>query len=490
VDQQKPKKATNEPIGFNLIKPYPAGSNHAIDKFKRKIQDQSARIYTKADLLTVIPILQSMASDSMEEKTLLMIKKLKLCCVIFQFSGAALEEVKNMGSCKYELAKENKRKHLVDLIEYVTSPTNWYCEEIVPVALEMVSRNLFRCLPVARNDDWDRQDDEPSLDPQWPHLQLVHEFFLRFIISNQPEVHILSKYINNNNKQFLLNIIYLFQSEDPREREYVKTLLHRIYGKFNVFRSDIRKQINYCFCVVTFSDMRHSGVSELLEIVGSIINGLALPVKDEHVGFLKTVLIPLHKVPSLCQFSQQLAYCVTQFVDKEPNLSSTVIKGLLSFWPRQSASKEQLFLNELEGVLEASNAEEVTKVLHPLFTQIAQCIESSHFQVSERALFLWNNDSIVQYINQYRELVLPIIYPSLSVVTRKHWKSTVYSLGSKIVRMFMEMDIGLWEKMAMQYEETRKEKKKKILTRKYKWDTIRRSATAQRQILDTRKRGN
>jgi len=292
VDQQKPKKVTNEPKRFNVIKSYPAGSNHAIDKFKRKIQDQSSRIYTKADLLTVIPMLQSMASDSMEQKTLLTIKKLKLCCVIFQFSGAAVEEIKNMGSCKYELAKENKRKHLVDLIEYVTSPTKWFCEEIVPVALEMVSRNLFRCLPPAPYDDWDPQDDEPSLDPQWPHLQLVHEFFLRFIISNQSELHILSNYINNNNKQFLLNIIHLFQSEDPREREYVKTLLHRIYGKFMPFRSYIRKQINYCFCVVTFSDMRHSGVPELLEIVGSIINGLALPVKDEHVGFFEDCVDP------------------------------------------------------------------------------------------------------------------------------------------------------------------------------------------------------
>ena len=41
---------------------------------------------------------------------------------------------------------------------------------------------------------------------------------------------------------------------------------------------------------------KHNGVAELLEILGSIINGFALPLKDEHKQFLQRVLIPLHKV--------------------------------------------------------------------------------------------------------------------------------------------------------------------------------------------------
>ena len=41
---------------------------------------------------------------------------------------------------------------------------------------------------------------------------------------------------------------------------------------------------------------RHNGVAELLEILGSIINGFALPLKEEHKIFLLKVLMPLHKV--------------------------------------------------------------------------------------------------------------------------------------------------------------------------------------------------
>ena len=42
-------------------------------------------------------------------------------------------------------------------------------------------------------------------------------------------------------------LLELFDSEDPRERDFLKTVLHRIYGKFLGLRAFIRKQINNIF---------------------------------------------------------------------------------------------------------------------------------------------------------------------------------------------------------------------------------------------------
>ncbi len=69
---------------------------------------------------------------------------------------------------------------------------------------------------------------------------------------------------------------------------------------------------------------RHYGTAELLEILGSIINGFALPLKEEHKKFLLRVLIPLHKVKSLVCYHPQLAYCVVQFLEKDPSLTESV----------------------------------------------------------------------------------------------------------------------------------------------------------------------
>lgn len=44
-----------------------------------------------------------------------------------------------------------------------------------------------------------------------------------------------------------LKLLELFDSEDPRERDFLKTILHRIYGKFLGLRAFMRKQINNIF---------------------------------------------------------------------------------------------------------------------------------------------------------------------------------------------------------------------------------------------------
>jgi serine/threonine-protein phosphatase 2A regulatory subunit B' len=47
----------------------------------------------------------------------------------------------------------------------------------------------------------------------------------------------------------------------------------------------------------------HNGLTELLEILGSITSGLSVPLRQEHVEFFKRVLIPLHKVKELATFN-------------------------------------------------------------------------------------------------------------------------------------------------------------------------------------------
>jgi serine/threonine-protein phosphatase 2A regulatory subunit B' len=56
---------------------------------------------------------------------------------------------------------------------------------------------------------YDPEEDEPMLEPSWPHLQLVMEFFLRFVVSSDVDPRIARKYIDqtfiikvgNNKKQ-------------------------------------------------------------------------------------------------------------------------------------------------------------------------------------------------------------------------------------------------------------------------------------------------
>lgn len=52
-------------------------------------------------------------------------------------------------------------------------------------------------------------------------------------------------------------------------------------------------------------------------------------------------------------------------------------------------------LNEMEEVLELVEAEQIAKVGPLLFSIVAKCVCCAHFQVAERALFLWNNEHLI-----------------------------------------------------------------------------------------------
>ena len=128
-----------------------------------------------------------------------------------------------------------------------------------------------------------------------------------------------------------------------------------------------------------------------------------------------------------------------------PHHAIPVINAILNFWPMTYSPKEVLFLNEAEEILEMIQATEFQQVLTPLFKQIAKCIGSPHFQVAERALFLWNNEYIVSLIAQNRTEVLPLVFEALYTNSRSHWNSTVHGLTCNVVKLFMEMDAKLFD---------------------------------------------
>uniref|UniRef100_A0A7N0V667 Serine/threonine protein phosphatase 2A regulatory subunit n=2 Tax=Kalanchoe fedtschenkoi TaxID=63787 RepID=A0A7N0V667_KALFE len=379
------------------------------------------------------------------EKQNLFIKKLQLCCVVFDFT----DPTKNIKE------KDIKRQTLVELVDYITSANGKFAEIIMQEIVKMVSVNLFRTLttPPRENktlEGFDLEEEEPSMDPAWPHLQVVYELLLRFVASPETDAKLAKRYIDHS---FVIKLLDLFDSEDPREREYLKTVLHRIYGKFMVHRPFIRKAINNIFYRFIYETEKHNGIAELLEILGSIINGFALPLKEEHKFFLVRVLIPLHKPKCIPMYHQQLSYCITQFVEKDCKLADTVIRGLLKYWPITNSSKEVMFLGELEEVLEATQPPEFQRCMVPLFRQIARCLSSSHFQVAERALFLWNNDHIENLIKQNRKVILPIIFPSLERNARNHWNQAVQSLTLNVRKIFSDADSELFEQCLQKFQD-------------------------------------
>lgn len=150
-------------------------------------------------------------------------------------------------------------------MDLISTTKTWFSLDVLKEIITMVSLNLFRTLRQSPLSDFDPEEDEPTLDAAWPHLQIVYEFLLRFVVSTDTDVKLMKDHLTQD---FVLRILHLFNSEDPRERDYLKTILHRIYGKFMGLRPFIRKAISNVFYELIYEANRHNGAGELLEILG------------------------------------------------------------------------------------------------------------------------------------------------------------------------------------------------------------------------------
>ncbi|KZT09424.1 protein phosphatase PP2A0 B subunit gamma isoform [Laetiporus sulphureus 93-53] len=453
------------PTRASLNRLRPAGPKDTIPivgKPPRKQRSSRFVVTEKVEIERLPPFMETPPA----ERPQLFIKKLHQCAVLFDFNDAN-SELKG---------KQIKTQTLHEMLEYITTQRGVITEAVYPEVVKMFATNLFRSIPPPVNptgDAFDPEEDEPVLELAWPHLKIVYEFFLRFVESPDFNPNIAKRYIDQN---FVLNLLELFDSEDPRERDFLKTTLHRMYGKFLNLRAPIRRSINNVFFHFIYETERHNGIAELLEILGSIINGFALPLKEEHKTFLMRVLIPLHKVKCLSMYHPQLAYCVVQFLEKDASLAEEVVLGLLKYWPKVNSPKEVMFLSEMEEVLDVIDPAEFQKIQVPLFQQLARCINSQHFQVAERALMYWNNEYIVNLMSDNLSVILPIVFPALYTNSRSHWNRTIHAMVYNALKLFMEINPDLFDEAMQQYKQHKLEERQHAVERFDEWQKLREKA--------------
>ena len=415
----------------------------------------------------VLKELPLLSETPMAKREGLFKQKLQLCCIMFNFDDPTSDT----------RSKEIKRDTLVELAEYVNTPVGQkiFTEALMPDIIEMVRTNLFRSLP-SQPDDFDPEEDEPSMEPSWPHLQVVYEFYLRFIVSTEVNGKVAKKYVDLG---LIREWIELFDAEDPRERDYVKTVLHRMYGKFMSYRSFIRKAISQVFYRFIYETGRHNGIGELLEILGSIINGFAIPLKKEHVHFLNRALIPLHKPHSVVMYHPQLSYCILQYIEKDPDTVIPVVRGLIKYWPWNTASKQVLFLNELEEILELCRGEQLNILQMEIFQLIAQCLASSHFQVAERSLYVLNAEQLSVHLFAVNRVsvFLPVIFKPLHIASSGHWNQTVESAAQSVIKMFMEMDRATYDACVRDLETKSEQERNARAASEARWKEITETAS-------------
>lgn len=183
----------------------------------------------------------------------------------------------------------------------------------------------------------------------------------------------------------------------------------------------IRKAITDCFQILIHDIHKFNGISELLNIIAAIISGFAVPLREEHIIFFKNIIIPLHKVQTCPIYLDNLIRCSKLFFKKDPSLAILLLEGILKYWPFANFVKETLFLQELSEILEFCDIEQMKPLITKLFTRLVKCISGSHLKVADRAMSLFENESLVNITKSYKQTAFAILVPVVSKLAENHW---------------------------------------------------------------------
>ena len=114
--------------------------------------------------------------------------------------------------------KELKKNVLLELVDYLEANSDMYSKANLNELMKTVRANIFRTLgrgSPLKSQTLDPDEEELNLEEAWPHYQIVYELLLKFIMTPQIEPVDIREALNSD--FFIVKLLELFESEDPRE---------------------------------------------------------------------------------------------------------------------------------------------------------------------------------------------------------------------------------------------------------------------------------
>lgn len=346
--------------------------------------------------------------------------------------------------------------------------------QLIAAAVKVVKSNAFRTLIHKERspmDALDGEDDEPYLEPTWPHLELVYDLLQKLLQTKELESTLATE--AGLDKRFVTQLVELMETDDPREREDLKVLVSRIFGKFSSFRSTVRRAIqSFCQRAVCLEhgEAPAYGLSEVLELLSQrVVTAFSSPFREEQKDLLTQVVLPLYKLDFLSCFHSSLKDVVRLFCKKDATLIKPTAQALLRYWPQCASGKQTIFLGELEDLIHMMPAADFKAIATLCAHRISSCCISCHSEVAEKALGIWRHQPTVRSTVQNCRDDLPLIVSRLYSNITQAWGPNVMSRTMDVLKNFMEADRELFDNCSSKHRKQGDDAEKRESIRLKRW---------------------
>lgn len=171
----------------------------------------------------------------------------------------------------------------------------------------------------------------------------------------------------------------------------------------------------------------------MLDLLTSIVNGYATPLKQEHKNFLSEALIPLIKLPNLAQFEDKLKSTLYNYAFKDTECLLAIILGVLKYWPKVYPSKELILLGWIGDFAELLKPVNYEPVQEKLLMRLNKCYQSEHTIINEKAMTITlSNPGILNMIETNPVSSIKILLRNLRNIGVDDWNYQIFLLQREL----------------------------------------------------------
>lgn len=364
------------------------------------------------------------------------------------------------------------KKLLSDLQSYFTDPIKIH-DFIIPnlfSLFQMIENQIFRSLPIGCIStekipvtDLGIGISADFIDPLWPHLEPVYNIAYKLVSCELIASKFLKPFISSG---FFNELLGLFNSEEPKERAYLRSITQILYFKLVPKRKMLKNNIDNYLLTAIHESLKSNGLFELLEVVHKIIENFSIPLRIENVTYFNKIILPLHKIEYFSDFHPIYLNCVKLFISKEHSLAPDLIKVLLKYWPIGNSDKEILFISEIQEFIQLCEAKALTDLIGKVVRRLIRCITGMHIEVAQKVVRLFNDECFGEVMKKFKEITVPLI-ACAKIREVDSWNPNFFRFLDEIQEIARKIDEDLFD--------TSKNLNKVIKSRvmsEAKWDVV------------------
>lgn len=379
----------------------------------------------------VLPSLPPLPVTVSPETISLIEQKLTLCCTMCDFTDNDVDKQ----------AKSIKANALKELANIFCSPTNIkdLSPEMIDKFFDMIMTNAFRGRPPIPRKYLYWNDEPIMTDNAWPHLALVYRL-LNGYRDIQP------KDARFGDWSWLRQWTPLFAAADMKERDEVLKFCSGCIQNFPEHETRFFDEL--AFLLVEYREGRSDPfcVTPSLKYLFERMKANEAKMKY-YTDFVTRFVVPLVACPHVSSFYWILTQIFDAVIEADENMAPVYLRGVLRCWPESKPSKQILFINLINFLVQRLNPSVFEEETRPVFHLYARCAMSCHAKVADASFQIWQNVNIIPMIIDNSKAIFPIVFNVLHRAMKDHWNTRVQNNALNCLKSLHELDPFMFDEL-------------------------------------------